>query len=50
MLEVGVRQPEAVSLYRSLGFRERGCFGAYKADPLSRFMEKSLQSRPADLA
>ena len=39
-LETGVRQPEALGLYRKLGYRERGPFGAYKPDPLSVFMEK----------
>jgi putative acetyltransferase len=42
MLEVGVRHPEAASLYRSQGFRERSCFGEYRTDPLSLFMEKPL--------
>jgi len=40
-LETGVRQPEALGLYRKLGYHERGPFGAYRADPLSVFMEKS---------
>ena len=39
-LETGVRQPEAIALYRKLGYRERGPFGAYRPDPLSVFMEK----------
>jgi len=41
-LETGVRQPEALGLYRKLGYRERGPFGAYRSDPLSVFMEKRL--------
>lgn len=41
-LETGVRQPEALGLYRKLGYRERGPFGAYRPDPLSVFMEKRL--------
>jgi putative acetyltransferase len=41
-LETGVLQPEALGLYRKLGYRERGPFGAYGADPLSVFMEKSV--------
>ena len=45
-LETGVRQPEALGLYRRLGYRERGPFGAYRPDPLSVFMEKRLQSAP----
>jgi len=39
-LETGVKQPEALGLYRNLGYHERGPFGAYRADPLSVFMEK----------
>jgi putative acetyltransferase len=41
-LETGVLQPEALGLYRKLGYRERGPFGAYAPDPLSVFMEKSV--------
>ncbi len=41
-LEVGVKQPEALGLYRKLGYVERGPFGAYREDPLSVFMEKTL--------
>jgi putative acetyltransferase len=41
-LETGIAQPEALGLYRSLGYRERSPFGAYKLDPLSVFMEKAL--------
>jgi putative acetyltransferase len=41
-LETGVLQPEALGLYRSLGYLERSPFGAYKLDPLSVFMEKAL--------
>ena len=41
-LETGVLQPEALGLYRKLGYRERGPFGAYRADPLSVFMEKGI--------
>lgn len=39
-LETGIHQPEAIGLYRKLGYRERGPFGAYREDPLSVFMEK----------
>jgi len=39
-LETGVLQPQALSLYRKLGYHQRGPFGAYHADPLSVFMEK----------
>jgi putative acetyltransferase len=41
-LETGIKQPEAIALYRKLGYAERGPFGAYKPDPLSLFMEKRL--------
>ncbi len=41
-LETGVRQVEALALYRGLGYREREPFGAYRPDPLSVFLEKDL--------
>ena len=41
-LETGVSQPEALGLYRAIGYMERGPFGDYKLDPLSVFMEKTL--------
>jgi putative acetyltransferase len=41
-LEMGIRQPEALALYRSAGFVEIGPFGNYLPDPLSLFMEKRL--------
>jgi putative acetyltransferase len=42
-LETGVRQPEALGLYRALGYVECFAFGDYPADdPLSVFMEKRL--------
>ena len=44
-LEAGPLQPEALGLYRRLGYRERGPFGGYRLDPLSVFMEKVLDSR-----
>ena len=39
-LETGVHQPEALGLYRKLGYHQRGPYGAYGPDPLSVFMEK----------
>jgi len=42
-LEAGPMQPEALRLYRKLGYSERGPFGSYRADPLSVFMEKNLR-------
>ncbi len=41
-LETGVKQPEAIGLYRAFGYSEIGPFGAYSADPVSVFMEKRL--------
>jgi putative acetyltransferase len=41
-LETGIKQHEALSLYRSAGFAETGPFGPYSPDPLSVFMEKAL--------
>jgi putative acetyltransferase len=41
-LETGIKQPEAIALYRKFGYVERGPFGSYKPDPLSLFMEKLL--------
>jgi putative acetyltransferase len=41
-LETGIHQPEALALYRRLGYVERGPFGDYGADPLSAFFEKVL--------
>jgi putative acetyltransferase len=41
-LETGVKQLAAIRLYESAGFRRRGPFGSYRADPLSVFMEKPL--------
>jgi putative acetyltransferase len=44
MLETGIRQPEAIALYRRFGYAERPPFNGYHADPLSIFMEKMLDS------
>ncbi len=41
-LECGVLQPEALALYRSFGFTDRGPFACYPAAPESVFMEKPL--------
>lgn len=41
-LETGISQPEALALYRRRGYVERAPFGAYRLDPLSLFMEKTL--------
>jgi GNAT superfamily N-acetyltransferase len=42
VLETGERQPEAISLYRSCGYREIEGFGHYKCMPLSLSFAKSL--------
>jgi putative acetyltransferase len=41
-LEAGISQPEALGLYEALGYRRRGPFGEYPANPYSVFMEKVL--------
>lgn len=41
-LETGIKQPEAIALYRKYGYVEIGPFGNYQPDPLSLFMEKQL--------
>ena len=41
-LETGISQPEAIALYRGLGYQERGPFGSYQLDRWSIFMEKEL--------
>lgn len=42
-LETGVRQPEALALYRRNGYKEIEAFGDYTAGGSSIFMEKRLQ-------
>jgi putative acetyltransferase len=41
-LETGVKQPEALGLYRKPGYHDCGPFGSYQIDPYSVFMEKNL--------
>jgi putative acetyltransferase len=41
-LETGIKQPEALGLYRKLGYQMREPFGSYRADPYSVFMEKQV--------
>ncbi|MCP4022944.1 MAG: GNAT family N-acetyltransferase [Desulfobacteraceae bacterium] len=43
-LETGILQKEAISLYKSHGFKECSPFGKYTPDPLSLFMEKELNN------
>jgi putative acetyltransferase len=49
-LEAGVSQPEALGLYRALGYCERSPFGSYLPDPLSVFMEKAIDGRTGGLS
>jgi GNAT superfamily N-acetyltransferase len=41
-LATGIRQPEAIALYESLGYRSTPPYGKYAHDPLSRCYAKSL--------
>ncbi len=42
-LETGTSQPEALGLYRAIGYVDRGPFGDYpEGDPFCVFMEKAL--------
>ncbi|MGY4315808.1 GNAT family N-acetyltransferase [Bradyrhizobium sp. JR3.5] len=41
-LETGIRQPEAIGLYRAAGYQECPPFGDYAPDPLSLFLTKRL--------
>ncbi len=41
-LETGLASPDALALYRKLGYREIGAFGAYEENGSSVFMEKAL--------
>ena len=43
-LETGVRQPEALALYRRNGYKETGAFGEYSDSALNVFMEKQLRN------
>ena len=47
ILETGVRQPEAISLYTSAGWKRIPPYGIYMDEPLSVCFEKLLD-RPAD--
>jgi putative acetyltransferase len=44
-LETGIKQHEAISLYRRYGYVQRDAFGPYVEDPLSLFMEKQLNGQ-----
>jgi putative acetyltransferase len=43
-LETGIHNIEALALYRRAGFAARDAFGNYAPDPLSVFMEKSVNT------
>jgi len=45
-LETGIKQPEAIGLYRASGYQDCPPFGDYKDDPLSLFMTKRLPPWP----
>ncbi|WP_447895005.1 GNAT family N-acetyltransferase [Vreelandella sp. GE22] len=45
LLETGINQPEAISLYHRAGFSDRGPFADYREDPLSVFMEKAVSEQ-----
>jgi GNAT superfamily N-acetyltransferase len=44
-LETGIHQHAAIALYEHWGFQPIPPFGAYNADPLSRFYEKRVNAR-----
>jgi GNAT superfamily N-acetyltransferase len=41
-LETGVRQPEAIALYRSAGYEPIEPYGLYRDEPMSRCFEKRI--------
>ncbi|WP_188490895.1 GNAT family N-acetyltransferase [Williamsia phyllosphaerae] len=42
VLETGIRQPEAIALYRAIGYTPIDAFGEYATSPLSRCFGKDL--------
>lgn len=46
VLETGLRQPEAVELYESLGYRRREPYGTYRDSPLTVCFERDLPATP----
>jgi putative acetyltransferase len=44
-LETGLKQPEAISLYQSAGYRRAPCYGPYRENPMSVCFEKELRSQ-----
>lgn len=49
VLESGLKQPEAVALYRSAGYADVAAFGHYRDDPLSVYLGKDLEDTSGDL-
>jgi GNAT superfamily N-acetyltransferase len=47
VLETGARQPDAIALYESSGYRRIENFGYYQDSPLCRSFAKTLPPRPA---
>ena len=43
ILETGLRQPEAIHLYRGLGFQQIPCFGEYEQDEFSICFEQAIE-------
>jgi GNAT superfamily N-acetyltransferase len=41
-LETGVRQPEAIALYRAAGYEPIEAYGLYRDEPMSRCFEKRI--------
>jgi GNAT superfamily N-acetyltransferase len=48
VLETGVRQPEAIALYRRFGFADIPAFGEYIGSELSVCLGKALATSPPD--
>ena len=42
ILETGTRQPEAIGLYTSAGYKPIAPYGAYRSSPLSRCFARAL--------
>ena len=43
VLETGLKQPEAMSLYSKFGYKPLKCYGRHSNDPDSRCFEKSIK-------
>ncbi|MDQ0376795.1 GNAT family N-acetyltransferase [Amycolatopsis thermophila] len=49
VLETGLKQPEALALYRSAGYADVAAYGVYRDDPLSVYLGKDLEDVRGDL-